>query len=150
MSDLLENMKAPYFTSDRDGGSLIDTSLLNSPYIIYFYPKDDTPGCTKEACNFRDDFSKYKKQGVTIFGMSGDSIEKHKKFSEKYSLPFILLSDPEKSTIKKYGAFGEKKFMGRSFQGIKRMTYVIKKGIIKHVFEKVKVKEHSDEILRLI
>ncbi|MBT3465483.1 thioredoxin-dependent thiol peroxidase [archaeon] len=142
--------KAPDFELLDQNGVMHKLSNYNKTVILYFYPKDDTPGCTKEACNFRDDFSKYKKQGVTIFGMSGDSIEKHKKFSEKYSLPFILLSDPEKSTIKKYGAFGEKKFMGRSFQGIKRMTYVIKKGIIKHVFEKVKVKEHSDEILRLI
>ena len=142
--------KAPDFELLDQNGAMHKLSNYNKTVILYFYPKDDTPGCTKEACNFRDDFSKYKKQGVTIFGMSGDSIEKHKKFSEKYSLPFILLSDPEKSTIKKYGAFGEKKFMGRSFQGIKRMTYVIKKGIIKHVFEKVKVKEHSDEILRLI
>lgn len=141
--------KAPDFELQDQEGTTHRLSDYKGKVVLYFYPKDDTPGCTTEACNFRDDFSEYKEKGITILGISADTFEKHSKFREKYNLPFTLLSDPEKETIKKYSAYGEKKFMGRIFLGIMRMTYLIEDGIIKKIYPKVDVKEHSKEILSI-
>lgn len=116
--------------------------------VLYFYPKDDTPGCTKEACNFRDSFHNLEKLGVVILGVSKDSVASHKKFATKYNLTFPLLSDPNHELIEQYSAWGEKRFMGRLFLGILRMTYLINPGgeIVK-VYEKVNPTVHAGEIM---
>ena len=116
--------------------------------LLYFYPKDDTPGCTAEACGFRDLQDKLKERGVSVLGVSADPVEKHKTFAEKFALPFPLLSDPEKKMIEKYGAWGEKTFLGKTYMGIFRMSYLIDpKGKIAKVYEKVKAEEHAEEVL---
>ena len=116
--------------------------------ILYFYPKDDTPGCTKEACNFRDSTEEFKKHGVAILGVSKDSVASHKKFAQKYHLTFPILSDESLETINAYNAWGKKKFMGKVFKGIKRTTYLINpKGEIVKVYEKVNPLTHAEEIL---
>jgi len=118
------------------------------PLILYFYPKDDTPGCTTEACNFRDDYSKYVNAGVNILGVSPDTPKSHAKFKAKYGLPFPLLADVEHKVCELYGVWGLKKFMGREYMGVFRTTFLIdKQGQILHVFENVKPAEHSAEIL---
>lgn len=117
--------------------------------VLYFYPRDNTPGCTKEACNFRDSFRELQKMDVQILGVSKDSIASHKKFAEKYNLNFPILSDEDKGVIKKYKAWGIKKFMGREFEGIFRKTYLIDpKGTIKKVYEKVNPLTHASEIIK--
>lgn len=116
--------------------------------VLYFYPRDNTPGCTKEACNFRDSINKFKKLGVQILGISKDSVASHKKFAEKYNLNFPLLSDESKKVIKKYKSWGVKKFMGREFEGTIRNTYLINPhGEIKKFYEKVNPLTHSQQIL---
>ena len=122
-----------------------------APVVLYFYPKDDTPGCTKEACSFRDDYSAYEEAGVTILGVSPDTPQKHLKFKTKYQLPFTLLADPDHEVCDLYGVWGRKKFMGREYDGVFRTTYIISaKGEIANVFEKVKPAEHSTEILEAL
>ncbi len=117
--------------------------------ILYFYPKDDTPGCTKEACSFRDSVAEFAKRGVAIVGVSRDSVASHKKFADKYKLTFTLLSDESLAMIKTYNAWGEKKFMGKVFSGILRNTYLINpQGEIAKVYEKVNPLVHSEELLR--
>ncbi len=119
-----------------------------SPVVLYFYPKDDTPGCTTEACNFRDDYSAYKRAGVTILGVSPDTAKSHEQFKTKYSLPFTLLADAEHKVCSKYGVWGRKKFMGREFDGVLRTTFLIDKaGKVTKVFEGVHPAEHSAEVL---
>jgi peroxiredoxin Q/BCP len=116
--------------------------------ILYFYPRDDTPGCTKEACSFRDDFSAFKKRGAVILGVSVDSEKSHKKFVEKYKLPFELVSDLDKKIVQAYGVWGEKIFMGVKYQGIHRVTFLIgPDGTIKKIWPKVKPAEHAAEVL---
>ncbi len=133
---------------DQEGNQHKLSDYKGKKVILYFYPKDMTPGCTIEACSFRDDFAEYKKRGIIILGISGDSVDSHKKFSEKHSLPFTLLADSKKEVSDKYGVYGEKKFLGKTFLGVKRTTYLIdEKGIIRKVYEKVDVGEHSKEIL---
>jgi len=119
------------------------------PVILYFYPADDTPGCTKEACNFRDDYSEYQRSGVTILGVSPDSVKSHIKFKEKYQLPFPLLADEGHKICDAYGVWGPKKLMGRDYEGVLRTTFLIdKQGAIAHVFENVRPSEHSAEVLK--
>ena len=119
--------------------------------LLYFYPKDDTPGCTTEACNFRDDYSAYQDAAVVILGVSPDSPAKHTKFKAKYDLPFSLLADVDHQVCEKYGVWGPKKFMGREYEGVHRTTYLIgPDGTIQHVFENVKPANHSAEILALL
>ena len=144
--------KAPDFELKDTNGNLFRLSKLKGKEIVlYFYPKDLTPGCTVEACNFRDDYDDYNKKGVLVFGVSLDNEEKHKKFTEKHDLPFPLLSDTEIKVSKAYGVYGEKSFLGKKYFGINRTTFVIdKKGFIKHVFEKVNPKNHSKEVLGAI
>lgn len=117
--------------------------------VVYFYPRDDTPGCTKEACGFRDKTQPYKDQNISILGISKDSVVSHKKFAEKYHLTFPLLSDVSAETIKAYGAWGQKKFLGKTFEGILRKTYLIDpEGQIRKTYDKVDVLSHADTILK--
>lgn len=140
---------APNFSlSDQDGNIVSLGDYIGKWVVLYFYPKDDTPGCTKEACNFRDSFHELQKYGVQILGISKDSIKSHKKFADKYGLNFPVLSDENTKTIKKYNAWGIKKFMGREFEGILRTTYIIDpKGKIKKVYNKVNPLIHATEIV---
>jgi peroxiredoxin Q/BCP len=144
-----EGTNAPAFkTTDANGETVNLKDFRGKKVVLYFYPKDDTPGCTKEACSFRDAFSKFKKQGITILGVSPDSEKSHQKFATKYKLPFTLLADTDHSIADAYGVYGEKKFMGRTYMGIHRTTFLIdEKGKIKKVFEKVKPEDHADEVL---
>jgi len=122
-----------------------------APVVLYFYPKDDTPGCTKEACGFRDGYSAYEEAGVTILGVSPDTPQKHLKFKTKYQLPFTLLADPDHEVCELYGVWGRKKFMGREYDGVFRTTYIINAvGEIADVFENVKPANHSTEILQAL
>lgn len=116
--------------------------------VLYFYPKDDTPGCTKEACSFRDSFGDFRKNGIIVLGVSKDDAKSHAKFQEKYSLPFPLLSDTDTNVIKAYEAWGLKKFMGKEYMGVIRVTYVIDEaGKILKTYEDVKPQDHAQEIL---
>jgi len=144
-----EGTTAPSFkTTDANGEPVNLKDFRGKKVVLYFYPKDDTPGCTKEACSFRDAFSKFKKQGITILGVSPDSEKSHQKFTAKYKLPFTLLADTDHSIADAYGVYGEKKFMGRTYMGIHRTTFLIdEKGKIKKVFEKVKPEDHANEVL---
>lgn len=145
---LKEGDKAPYFEmcdQDENLHKLTDHEKL----VLYFYPKDDTPGCTTEACSFRDDLEEFRRKGIMVFGVSNDPVVSHKKFSTKYSLNFPILSDVDKSVSEAYGVYGEKNFMGRISFGIRRMTFLIEKGIIKKIYEKVDVKSHSKDVLEV-
>lgn len=141
--------KAPDFTLPGDGGSEISLAKLKGKNVVlYFYPRDDTPGCTKEACNFRDAAAPYKKAEAVVIGVSKDSVASHDKFKKKYELPFALGSDKELTTAKAYGVWVEKSFMGRKFMGMERATFLIDgKGVIRGIWHKVKVPGHSDEVL---
>lgn len=143
-------MKAPEFTLPDQNGTLHNLSDYKGSWVVvYFYPKDDTPGCTVEACSFRDYIKDLKKMNVCIFGISKDSVKSHAKFADKFKLPFPLLSDETKETIKAYGAWGKKKFMGREFEGILRNTTLIDpEGTIKKVYEKVSPQTHVAEIIK--
>ncbi len=144
--------RAPDFILKNTIGEDVSLAgLKGKRVILYFYPKDDTPGCTVEACNFRDDYDLYQEKDAVILGVSRDGEESHKKFTEKFDLPFTLLSDEDHSVAEKYGAWGEKSMYGRKYMGILRNTYVIDdEGKIEMIFEKVKPKDHSKEILELI
>lgn len=140
---------APDFSlPDENGQTHKLSDYRGQPLVLYFYPKDDTPGCTTEACNFRDDYSQYQQAGVVILGVSPDTPKKHLKFKEKYSLPFTLLADEEHQVCELYGVWGPKKFMGREYDGVYRTTFVIDpQGQILKVFENVKPADHSQELL---
>lgn len=142
--------QVPDMTLANDlGGEVRLADLKGSPYILYFYPKDDTPGCTKEACSFRDSYQALKAAGVEVYGVSPDSVGSHKKFREKYYLQFPLLSDPDHALADALGAWGEKSFMGKKFKGILRTTFVVgPDGTIQRVYPNVKPDEHAQEILR--
>jgi peroxiredoxin Q/BCP len=146
---LKEGTLAPDFTlPDETGVEHTMSDYRGAPVLLYFYPKDDTPGCTTEACSFRDDYSEYEKAGVTILGISKDSPKKHANFKEKYHLPFTLLADTEHRVCEMYGVWGRKKAMGREYDGIFRTTFLIdSRGTIVKVFEKVKPEGHSAEVL---
>lgn len=146
---LKEGSTAPAFkTTNAEGETVSLKDFRGQKVVLYFYPKDDTPGCTKEACSFRDDFSKFKKRGITVLGVSPDTETSHKKFATKYKLPFTLLADTDKSISEAYGVYGEKKFMGRTYMGVMRTTFLIdERGKIKKVFAKVKPEEHASEVL---
>ena len=142
-------IQAPEFSLTDETGIIRSLSEFRGhPVVLYFYPKDDTPGCTTEACNFRDDYSDYTKAGVTILGVSPDSSSSHAKFKAKYGLPFTLLADPEHKVCELYQVWGTKKNYGREYMGVFRTTYLIDgQGKIVHVFENVKPAGHSSEIL---
>ena len=143
------NIPAPNFELQDDTGVTRKLSdFRGQPVIVYFYPADDTPGCTKEACNFRDDYSQYQNAKVTILGVSPDSVKSHAKFKAKYGLPFPLLADEGHKICDAYGVWGPKKMMGREYEGVLRTTFLIdSKGNIARVFENVKPSEHSVEVL---
>ncbi|OGO31104.1 MAG: peroxiredoxin [Chloroflexi bacterium RBG_16_54_18] len=143
---------APDFTLlDETGTPRRLSDYRGQPVVLYFYPRDDTPGCTTEACGFRDDYDNYQRAGVTILGVSPDSPQKHTKFKEKYHLPFSLLADTEHEVCELYGVWGRKKFMGREFDGVFRTTFLIgADGVIIQVFENVKSDGHSAEILQAL
>lgn len=143
---------APHFNLKDETGTVRSLSdFRGQTIVLYFYPKDDTSGCTKEACNFRDDYSAYEKAGVTILGVSPDSPESHAKFKAKYALPFSLLADEDHALCDAYGVWGEKKFLGKKYMGVLRTTFVIDgEGKIARVFENVKPAEHSAEVLAAV
>lgn len=145
-------MKAKNFElQDQNGKTHTLNEYKGKWVVLYFYPKDDTPGCTKEACNFRDSFKQIQKTGAVLLGVSKDSVASHKKFAEKYNLNFPLLSDPEKTTIMDYNSWGRKKFMGREFDGVLRNTYIISPTQeIDKVFEKVNPTVHAEEIVEYL
>lgn len=147
-----EGKLAPSFSLiDQDGKTHSVKDYLGKKIVLYFYPKDNTPGCTKEACNFRDDFNLFKKKDAVIFGVSADSVKSHKNFSEKFSLPFPLLSDESKKMIEAYGVWKEKSMYGKKYMGIERTTVIIdEKGKIKKIFPKVKVEGHTEEVLEAL
>jgi len=146
---LKEGDKAPDFTvRDGEGKTVKLKDFRGKRVLLYFYPKDDTPGCTREACAFRDAFGKFKRRGIEVLGVSLDSEASHKKFAAKFDLPFRLLADTDKAISEAYGTYGEKKFMGRKYMGNHRMTFLIdEKGKIKKIFDKVKPDEHAGEVL---
>ena len=146
---LKEGDKAPAFTAATGGGGKISLAdYKGQNVILYFYPKDDTPGCTKEACAFRDHFADFKKKGAVVFGVSPDSVKSHDKFAEKFKLPFTLLADEGKQIVQAYGVWGEKSFMGRKYQGVFRVTFLIgPDGRIKKIWPAVKPEEHAAEVL---
>ncbi len=143
---------APDFALIDDTGALRRLAdYRGKSVILYFYPKDDTPGCTTEACNFRDDYSAYKLANVQILGVSPDSVSSHQKFKSKYTLPFPLLADEGHEVCTAYGVWGPKKMMGREYEGVLRTTFLIDaNGIISKVYENVKPSEHSTELLAVI
>jgi peroxiredoxin Q/BCP len=141
--------KAPVWqAADQEGKMRASKDYLGKWVILYFYPKDDTPGCTKEACSFRDGFAQFRRAGIEVIGVSVDSVKKHAKFVEKYSLPFTLLADEDKKIVEAYGVWGQKKFMGREYMGTNRVSYLIDPvGKIAKVYENVKPDAHADEVL---
>ena len=149
MTKLKNGDKAPDFKGNDQEGKLVQLGdFVGSKLILYFYPKDDTPGCTAEACNLRDNYELWLSKGYKVVGVSPDSEQSHKKFIAKYNLPFPLISDVDKKIIKDYGAWGLKKMYGREYEGLLRTTFVIdEKGKIEDVFTKVDTKEHTKQIL---
>lgn len=149
MATLKVGDKAPDFSLPSTDGSIVSLKdLKGKKVVLYFYPKDDTPGCTKEACSFTENLGRVKKKGALIYGVSADSAKSHQKFTEKYDLSFPLLSDESKEMIKAYGVWQEKAFMGRKYMGIVRTTFIIdEKGKIAHIFPKVKVEGHTEVVL---
>jgi peroxiredoxin Q/BCP len=144
-----EGQKAPEFSlPSSEGGEVSLKSLKGKPVVLYFYPKDDTPGCTREACAFRDAKAAMRKTGAVVLGVSPDSLAAHDKFTAKYKLNFPLLSDPDKAVAKKYGAFGEKLLYGKKVVGMIRSTFVIDAaGVVRKVFPRVKVDGHDAKVL---
>ncbi len=145
-----QNTLAPDFNlSDQTGKMHRLADYRGKSVVLYFYPKDDTPGCTTEACNFRDDYSQYEKAGVTILGVSPDTVKSHAKFAQKYHLQFPLLADEGHAVCDLYGVWGRKKMMGREYDGVFRTTFLIgPDGLVKKVYEGVKPADHSAEILK--
>lgn len=147
-----EGKKAPAFTlPSSEGGTVSLKDLKGKTVVLYFYPKDDTPGCTREACEFRDTQAPLRKAGALVFGVSGDSLESHGKFKKKYKLNFPLLADEGHAVATKFGAYGEKSLYGRKFMGIIRSTFVIDgDGVVRKVFPKVKVDGHAEKVLEAV
>lgn len=146
-------VKAPDFTLlDKEGNEFNLYSFLkeNNTVVIYFYPKDSTPGCTKQACGFRDSYEEYRNLNVPVIGISKDSVKAHMNFATKQELPFILISDPELDAIKKYDVWQEKKLYGKVSMGVVRTTYIIKDGVIDKVYNKVKAAQNAEEVLEYL
>ena len=148
MKELKIRSKAPLFTGiDQDGNTVSLASFKGKKVVLYFYPKDNTPGCTAQACNLRDHYSELLEQGFQVIGISTDSVKSHKKFEQKFDLPFPLIADEDKSIVEMYGVWGEKKFMGRTFNGIHRTTFLIdEKGLIKNILLKPDTKNQTQQI----
>jgi peroxiredoxin Q/BCP len=152
MTTPVAGSKAPAFTLPSDqGGTVSLADLRGKPVVLYFYPRDDTSGCTVEACEFRDNWARVRAAGAVVLGVSPDSLESHEKFRTKHRLPFPLLSDPDHGVAIRYGAWGEKSMYGRRYQGILRTTFVIDpEGTIHTVFTKVKPRGHAAEVLKAV
>ncbi|MEO7961012.1 MAG: thioredoxin-dependent thiol peroxidase [Ginsengibacter sp.] len=150
MIELQPGNKAPVFKGkDQNGTTISLKDFAGQKVVLYFYPEDDTPTCTTEACNLRDNFSVLKEKGITVLGVSPDDVKKHKKFELKYKLPFTLVADPDKTIIEKYGVWGEKNLYGRKYMGLRRTTFLIdEKGVIVKIFRKPKSKIHAEEIMK--
>ncbi|MBV8064708.1 MAG: thioredoxin-dependent thiol peroxidase [Actinobacteria bacterium] len=146
---IAEGQEAPDFELTSDAGETVRlSSLRGTPVVIYFYPKDDTPGCTTQACGIRDAYGEFERAGAVVLGISPDSEASHVKFKSKYDLPFTLLADPDHTVSERYGVWGEKKYMGRSYMGVKRSTFVIgKDGNVTKVMHNVKPATHADDVL---
>ncbi len=141
--------KAPAFSGvDQNGDTIALKDFKGKKVVLYFYPKDDTPGCTAQACNLRDNHTELQKQGIVVIGVSVDSVKKHKKFEEKYELPFSLIADEDHTVVEAYGVWGEKKFMGKTYMGTTRTTFLINEdGKIKSIIAKPDTKNHAAEVL---
>lgn len=150
MTTLTEGKKAPAFKGkDQNGKPVSLADHKGKKVVLYFYPEDDTPTCTVQACNLRDNFSLLKKEGIVVLGVSPDEEKKHKKFEAKYDLPFTLIADADHKIIDSYGVWGEKQLYGRTYMGLHRTTFLIdEKGIIRKIFLKPKSKQHTEEILK--
>ncbi len=146
---LMQGDKAPDFTANTNQGGRVSLSDFQGKHVIlYFYPRDDTPGCTKEACAFRDEFEAFRNKGAVVLGVSTDSAKSHDKFVTKYKLPFTLLADEDKQIVQAYGVWGEKSFLGRKYMGTHRVTFLIgPDGRIKKIWPMVKVAKHVQEVL---
>ena len=145
-------MKAPDFTlPDKDRGSVTLSSFLGQKVVVYFYPKDNTPGCTRQACAFAGNYAEFERRGITVIGISKDSVASHQRFAEKYDLPFILLSDPDRVAIEAYGVWQGKKMAGKVGMGVVRTTFLVdEEGIITAVMPKVKPDTNAEEILATV
>lgn len=143
---------APLFTlKNQDGKDISLSDFKGKAVVLYFYPKDDTPGCTKESCNFRDEFPEFGKMNAEIIGISADSVKSHKKFADKFNLPFNILSDESRSVIEKYGVWKEKNMYGKKYMGIERTTFIINpSGKISRIFRKVQVDGHNNEVMEAL
>jgi len=150
MSHLKEGDKAPAFKGkDQNGKDVSLADFAGKKVVLYFYPKDDTPGCTAQACNLRDNYSLLTKKGLVVLGVSVDGAKSHKKFEEKYELPFTLIADDDKKIVEAYGVWGEKKFMGKTYMGTHRVTFLIDEhGNIKSIISKPDTKNHTEEVLK--
>ena len=148
-TSLEEDQAAPAFTAQtQDGDTVSLKELKGKSVVLYFYPRDDTPGCTKEACEFRDTWKKIQKKGAVLLGVSPDSVKSHGKFAKKFDLPFPLLADEEKKIVQAYGVWGQKKFMGRAYLGVHRTTFLINpNGKIQKIWTQVKPEGHAAEVL---
>jgi thioredoxin-dependent peroxiredoxin len=144
-----EGDQAPDFTLRSDAGEAVTlSSLRGRPVVLYFYPKDDTPGCTTQACGIRDAWGEFERAGAVVLGVSPDDERSHEKFRSKYDLPFTLLADTDHAVAEEYGVWGEKSYMGRNYFGVRRSTFVIaENGKVKKIFEKVKPATHADDVL---
>ncbi|MBV7533509.1 thioredoxin-dependent thiol peroxidase [Chitinophaga sp. sic0106] len=151
MAALKEGDKAPVFKgNDQHGKTVSLTDFKGKRVVLYFYPKDMTPGCTAQACNLRDNYTDLLKKGYAVVGVSTDSEQSHQKFIEKYELPFTLLADEDKKIVNQYGVWGEKKMMGKTYDGIHRTTFLINgDGVIDHIIKKPDTKNHTEEILEI-
>ena len=151
MTNLKEGDKAPNFNVVNQNEQLLTLAdFKGKKLVLFFYPKDNTPGCTAESCNLRDNYTELKSMGFEILGVSADSVQSHQKFISKFDLPFDLLADTSKEIIQSYGVWGPKKFMGKEYEGIHRTTFIIdENGFIEKVITKVKTKEHSQQIIEL-
>jgi thioredoxin-dependent peroxiredoxin len=149
---LKEGDAAPEFSAPTQGGRILSLKeLKGTPVVLYFYPKDDTPGCTKEACAFRDIYADFRKAGAVVLGVSPDAEKSHQKFIDKFNLPFPLLADTEKKIVNEYGVWGEKRFMGRNYMGVHRVTFLIgRDGKIAKIWPEVKPEKHAAEVLEAI
>lgn len=149
MSELKEGTKAPVFEGvDQNGNAVSLNDFKGKKVILYFYPKDDTPGCTAQACNLRDNYNLLIQKDFQVVGISTDSVKSHKKFEDKYSLPFPLISDEEKKIVEQYGVWGEKKFMGKNYMGTTRTTFLIdENGTIKKIITKPDTKNQTQQVL---
>jgi peroxiredoxin Q/BCP len=144
--------RAPEFSALTDAGTRVSLrDFRGKKVVLYFYPRDDTPGCTKEACAFRDNHRRVVARGAVVLGVSGDDVASHRRFKEKYDLPFPLLADPDRAIISAYGVWKEKTLYGKTVMGVERTTFIIdEQGVITHVFPKVKVDGHVDEVLEAL